>query len=77
MLCFLDQGLWLHRSRKLMFGRWKSEVKPNNVEIARNFMCALLMAILNDLVVFVLFWQDLMFEATLSVYGRMRLYVAS
>ena len=52
MLCFIKQGLLLHRCRELLFSCWKSEVKPNDVEMAQNFMYTLLMAVLNDIEVF-------------------------
>ncbi|XXG61477.1 hypothetical protein AAC387_Pa05g0080 [Persea americana] len=51
------------------------EVRPNGVEMARNFMCTLLLATLKDLVVFVWFCQDLMLEAALPVCSRMRLHI--
>ena len=53
MLCFLDQDLWLLRCREILFNCWKSEVRQNNVEMARNFVCTLLMTVLKDLAIFV------------------------
>ena len=53
MLCFVCQGLWLHRRLELLLSYWKSEVRPNDVEMTRNFMCTLLLAVLKDLAVFV------------------------
>ena len=53
VLCFVCQGLWLHRRQELLLSYWRSEVRPNGVEIARNFMCTPLLAILKDLAVFV------------------------
>ena len=52
MLCFLSLGLWLHHRWELLVSHWKSLVRPNSVEMAQNFMCTLLMAILMDLAVF-------------------------
>ncbi|XXG53425.1 hypothetical protein AAC387_Pa03g1515 [Persea americana] len=52
------------------------EVRPDGIEMARDFMCTLLLATLEDLVVFVWFCQDLMLEATLPVCSRMRLHIA-
>ena len=64
------------RRRELLLSRWRIEVRPNGVEMTRNFMCTLFLAILKDLAVFVWFWQDLMLEAALPVWSRMRLHVA-
>jgi len=68
--------LWHCCRQEILFSRWRIEVRPNGVEMARNFMCTLLLAILKDLAVFVWFWQDLMLEAALPVCSRMRLHVA-
>ncbi|XXG88476.1 hypothetical protein AAC387_Pa12g0679 [Persea americana] len=49
--------------------------RPNSVEMARNFMCTLLLATLKDLVVFVWFCEDLVLEAALPVCSRMQLHI--
>ena len=66
--------LWHCRHRELLLSRWKIEVRPNGVEIARNFMHTLLLAIFKDRASFVGFWQDLMLEAALPSCSRMRLH---
>ena len=67
---------WHCRRPELPLSYWRIEDRPNIVEMARNFMCTSLLAILKDLAVFVWFGQDLMFEAALPVCSRMWLYVA-
>ena len=68
--------IWHCRRRELPLSCWRIEVRPNGVEMARDFMCTLLLATLKDLVVFVWFCQDLMLEAALPVCSRMRLHIA-
>ena len=46
-------GLCLDHRWELLFSRWNCKVRPNNVEMARNFICTLLMAVLKDLAVFI------------------------
>lgn len=54
------------RCRELLSGCRRSEVRPNDVEMVRNFMCTPLLAALKDLAVFVWFWQDLVLEVAPS-----------
>ena len=67
---------WYCRRRELSLSCWRIKVRPNVVEMAQNFMCTSLLAILKDLAVFVWFWQDLMLEAALPICSMIRLLVA-
>ena len=39
---------------ELLFSYWKGKVRPNDVEMARNLMCTLLLTVLKDIAVFCL-----------------------
>ena len=70
MLYFVRQGVQQCFHRKVPFSHWESEVGPNYIEMAQDFMYTLLMAVLKDHEVFRWFWKDLMLEVASPILSQ-------
>lgn len=65
-LCLGNHGPGELYRREAWFGCRRSEVRPNDFEMARNFLCTPLLAVWKNLAVFVWFWQDLIFGSSIA-----------